>query len=32
VVRHADRVTNGIDNFILAALEEKSLTLAPPPR
>ena len=29
VVRHADRVTNGIDNFILAALEEKSLTLAP---
>ena len=28
-VRHADRVTNGIDNFILARLEEKGLTLAP---
>ncbi len=28
-VRHADRVTNGIDHFILAALEEKDLTLAP---
>jgi hypothetical protein len=28
-VRHADRVTNGIDNFVLARLEEKGLTLAP---
>jgi hypothetical protein len=28
-VRHADRVTNGIDNFILAALEQRGLTLAP---
>ena len=28
-VRHADRVTNGIDNFILARLEEKGITLAP---
>ena len=28
-VRHADRVTNGIDSFILARLEEKGLTLAP---
>ena len=28
-VLHADRVTNGIDNFILARLEEKGLTLAP---
>lgn len=28
-VQHADRVTNGIDNFILARLEEKSLSLAP---
>jgi Protein of unknown function (DUF1553)/Protein of unknown function (DUF1549) len=28
-VRHADRVTNGIDNFVLAQLEEKGLTLAP---
>ncbi len=29
VVRHVERVTNGIDHFILAALEEKGLTLAP---
>lgn len=28
-VRNADRVTNGIDHFILAALEAKGLTLAP---
>ena len=28
-VRHADRVTNGIDNFILARMEEKDLTFAP---
>jgi hypothetical protein len=28
-VQHADRITNGIDNFILARLEEKSLSLAP---
>lgn len=30
VVKNADRVANGIDNFILARLEEKGLTLAPP--
>ena len=29
LVRHPDRVSNGIDHFILAALEEKGLTLAP---
>ena len=29
LVRHLDRVTNGIDNFILARLEEKDLTFAP---
>ena len=28
-VQHADRITNGIDNFILALLEEKGLSLAP---
>ena len=28
-VQHADRVINGIDNFILARLEEKGLSLAP---
>ena len=28
-VRHVDRVTNGIDQFILAVLEDKGLTLAP---
>ena len=28
-VQHADRVVNGIDNFILARLEEKGLSLAP---
>ena len=28
-VRHADRVRNGIDNFILAALEAKGLAMAP---
>ena len=29
LVRHADRITNAIDNFILARLEEKGLTIAP---
>ena len=29
-VRHADRVRNPIDAFILAKLEEKGLTLSPP--
>ena len=28
-VRHTDRIANGIDDFIQAALEEKGLTLAP---
>jgi len=28
-IQHADRVANGIDNFILARLEEKGLSLAP---
>ncbi|MEN9676076.1 MAG: hypothetical protein RIS76_1972 [Verrucomicrobiota bacterium] len=29
LVRHADQITNAIDNFILARLKEKGLTLAP---
>lgn len=28
-VRHADRVSSGVDNFILARLEDKGLSLAP---